>query len=491
MSDWKIISSVAVAYLIFILFVGLKGGKKESSTSLEGYLAGGRSLGFLVLFFIIGAEFYSSATFLGAPGWAYSRGAPAIYLLVAFSLSLLPWWWIGIRTARVGKHYGFLTQGDLLGARFASRTLSSLVAIVGIIALVPYLVIQIVGSGYLFSAATGGNIPYWLGAFLVFMVVVLYTFSSGLQGIGWTNVVQGVIMLIVAWTIGLSIPARLYGGVTAMFEQLATQAPDYLTIPGHNNVMPWGEYSSAMAIMLLGMTMWPHLFNRAYGADSEDSIKRSIMVFPIFGLLLLPILFVGFAGILAVESLESPDQIMIALIEEANYSPWFVGLILSGALAATMSTGANLLHTTASILLKDFYLKFSINPINDKGQVQIARFLVVVVFFICYLLALDPPQSIFSLVLIGFGALAQILPGVVVAFLWSGSSKQGVIGGLSIGIIVTAYFTFMATPPFGFHAGIIGFLFNVIVLVSISYLKKPDDFSYSREFIQIATRSMD
>ena len=51
-------------------------------------------------------------TFLGAPGWAYSRGVPALYLLVSFSLALIPWWWLGTRVARLGRHYGFLTQGD-------------------------------------------------------------------------------------------------------------------------------------------------------------------------------------------------------------------------------------------------------------------------------------------------------------------------------------------------------------------------------------------
>ena len=486
MSNSVIIASVAFGYLAIVLAVGIAGRQKDVDHSLDAYMAGGRSLGFVLLFFIIGAEFYSSVTFLGAPGWAYTRGVPAFYLLVSFSLALIPWWWIGTRTARLGRHYGFLTQGDLLGARFSSRALSTVVSLVGVIALLPYLVIQIVGSGYLFSAATSGTIPFWLGAFMAFVVVLIYTFASGLRGIGWTTVMQGSIMLIAASTVGLLIPFKFYGGVGEMFSQLAAQAPAYLTIPGNDNAMPWGTYSSAILVTVLGMTMWPHLFNRAYAATTDDALKRSIMMFPIYSLLILPVLLVGFAGILIIESLESPDQIMFELIAMADISPWLIGIVLSGALAASMSTGANVLHTIASILVKDLYLNYASHSPDGQGQVKLTRIAVVVVFSICYVLALNPPQSVLSLVLIAFGALVQLLPGVVAAFVWPLASWQGVVAGIVVGIGITVYFTFMASPPFGIQAGLLGFVVNLVLVTVGGLLNTTSNDEYIHEFIKIA-----
>jgi len=203
-ADWLIISAVVFTYLAVVLIIGVAGRQKDVGVSLDAYVAGGRGLGFGLLFFIIGAEFYSSVTFLGAPGWAYSRGVPALLMMVSFSFALPPWWWIGVYSARLGRRYGFLTQSDLLGARYRSPCLSVLVAVVGVVALFPYLVVQIIGSGYLFTAATGGKIPFWLCAFLVFLIVLVYTFVGGLRAIGWTNVIQGFILLIAAWTIGAS-----------------------------------------------------------------------------------------------------------------------------------------------------------------------------------------------------------------------------------------------------------------------------------------------
>ena len=108
----------------------------------------------------------------------------------------------------------------------------------------------------------------------------------------------------------------------------------------------------------MGMTMWPHLFNRAYAARTDDALKKSIMLFPLYSLLILPVLLVGFAGILIIDSLDNPDQIMFELIAIADISPWLIGIVLSGALAASMSTGANVLHTIASIVVKDLYLNY-------------------------------------------------------------------------------------------------------------------------------------
>lgn len=86
MSDWFIVTAITTAYLLFVLVVGLR-ARSDESTTLEGYVAGGRSMGVIALFFILGAEVFSAFTFLGAPSWAYSRGAPAFYI-VAYLLTL-------------------------------------------------------------------------------------------------------------------------------------------------------------------------------------------------------------------------------------------------------------------------------------------------------------------------------------------------------------------------------------------------------------------
>ena len=80
MPAWIIVTAVTVGYLLVSLAVGLYSGR-NASKGPEGYIAGDRTLGFLVLYFIMGASIFSAFAFLGGPGWAYSRGAAAFYIL--------------------------------------------------------------------------------------------------------------------------------------------------------------------------------------------------------------------------------------------------------------------------------------------------------------------------------------------------------------------------------------------------------------------------
>ncbi|NIV46932.1 MAG: sodium:solute symporter family protein, partial [Gammaproteobacteria bacterium] len=59
---------------------GILPGRKASGTA-AGYVAGDRTLGLLVMYFITGATIFSAFAFLGGPGWAYSKGAAAFYIL--------------------------------------------------------------------------------------------------------------------------------------------------------------------------------------------------------------------------------------------------------------------------------------------------------------------------------------------------------------------------------------------------------------------------
>ncbi|MDA2930540.1 hypothetical protein MYX84_11435 [Acidobacteria bacterium AH-259-O06] len=99
METWLIVFLTTLGYLLASLVIGLVSGGRASS-STEGYVAGDRALGFLVLYFVMGASIFSAFAFLGGPGWAYSRGAAAFYIIAYGTVGLVPWYFIGPRVAR-------------------------------------------------------------------------------------------------------------------------------------------------------------------------------------------------------------------------------------------------------------------------------------------------------------------------------------------------------------------------------------------------------
>ena len=94
-AQWTVVG-IAGLYLVSCLIVGLIPSKRTSD-SAEGYVAGDRALGGVVMYFITGATIFSAFAFLGMPGWAYSKGVAACYILGYGALGFLPFYFLGPR----------------------------------------------------------------------------------------------------------------------------------------------------------------------------------------------------------------------------------------------------------------------------------------------------------------------------------------------------------------------------------------------------------
>ncbi|WP_445158605.1 sodium:solute symporter family protein [Halomonas sp. E14] len=474
MTDSLIVVGITLTYLAAVLWVGLR-ARDQASSSLEGYVAGGRHVGVVILFFILGAEIFSAFAFLGAPGWAYQHGSPAFYILAYLALVPITIWALGPRVAELGRRKGYLTQGDMIADHYQSKPLGMLAGVIGVLALVPYLTIQIAGAGLLFQAATDGLVPFWLGALMAFVVVAAYVFCSGLSGIGWTNLVQGIMMVAIAWFLGLSVSERLYGGVGEMFVQLQQTAPEYLTMPGATG-MGWGYFSTAVLISAFGGAMWPHLFMKFYSADSGKTLRKVSVFYPLYAYLLVPLLFIGFAGILvfADEPLARSDTVLLRMVMDvANFSPWVIGLMLSGALAAAMSTGANLAHTAAIVLVRDVLAPTVMQRASDRAMVAATRWSVIGLSLLAYGFALLNPASLVLLLLGAYGLIVQLFPMVMGALFLPRLRRASVMLGALVGSIAYLLMDFVWSSPLGWHAGVWAMLLNVAVVALCQVCLQP------------------
>ncbi|ATG75410.1 sodium:solute symporter [Zobellella denitrificans] len=473
MSDAVIVTGITLSYLLLVLWVGVRARGKGTGSSLEQYVAGGRHVGVLILFFILGAEIFSAFAFLGTPGWAYKHGAPALYILAYLSLIPIIIWVMGPRVRELGKAHGYLTQADLIAHHYRSPGLGAFAGIISVVALIPYLAIQIAGAGLLFQAATGGLVPFWLGALLAFLVVAAYVYCSGLGGIGWTNLLQGVMMVAIAWFLGWAVTDRLFGGVGPMFEQIQLQMPEYLVMPGATGVMGWGAFSTAILVSAFGGAMWPHLFMKFYTAENDRTLRQVAVFYPLFAYLLVPLLLIGFAGILvfADQPLARPDEVLLKLVMDvAGFSPWVTGIMLSGALAAAMSTGANLAHTAATIAVRDILCISVMRKASERAVVRAIQLGVLVVSLLGYLFALYNPASLVAVLLGAFGIIVQLMPMVVGALFLPALTKQAVIAGTLLGSGLTLLYQFYLPSPLQFHPGFWGFLLNLLVVALWQWL---------------------
>ena len=340
MEKWHIALLAISIYLILAFLIGVLAGRGKSFFSLSEYAVGDRSFNLFVMWFLMGGTIFSAFAFLGGPGWAFSKGAASYYILVYCTLGLMPWYIIGPKVARIGKKNNYITMGDFLGDRYQSKALTVIVGIIAILAFIPYLTLQIKGMAYIFNVLTYDNIPYWLGALLSFGIVVIYVATSGVRGAAWSDVFQAILMLIIAWVLGIYFVEKLHGGLGSMFKSIAMENKDFLLIGEEGSTISKARYTSNIVISMIGFVMWPHLFTKSY-TTTERRIKTTVAVYPIFALFLLPVLFIGFSaiGIVEKEAIENSGQILPYLI--TNYlteSGVLYGIVGAGALAAAMSS---------------------------------------------------------------------------------------------------------------------------------------------------------
>ena len=464
---------VACGYLLLSLVVGILPGAR-SSKSATGFVAGDRGLGLLVMYFITGATIFSAFAFLGAPGWAYGRGAAAFYILGYGTLGFIPFYFVGPRAARLGRAYGFVTQAEMVAHRFGRPALAGVMAVISTIAFIPYLALQMKGAGYVFSSVTRGAVPEWAGAAIVYGVVLIYVLKSGVLGVGWTNTLQGIFMMALAWGLGLYLPYALYGGVGEMFSLLKEQRPELLTAPGlipNGEPWHWPGYSSAILVSALGFSFWPHLFMKAFTARDERVLKKTVVLYPTFQLFLLPIILIGFAGVLFVPAPEKADQILPHMLMHMELPALVVGLFCAGALAASMSSGDTIAHAAASIIVRDGLMTAGKKRLPPVRETLFIRLVVVLVLVVSYISALLYHDSLVKLLLYAFGPVVQFLPAVVATLYWSRATGTAVLLGLVVGISVNlAVLIWPGAVPWPIHAGAYGLAANLLFLVGGSLL---------------------
>ncbi len=485
MPSWWIVFGVSLAYLLASLVIGILPGRKASRTA-AGFVAGDRTLGLLVMYFITGATIFSAFAFLGGPGWAYSKGAAAFYILAYGSLGLLPFYFFGPRAARLGRRFGFVTQAEMVANRFGMRSIAGLMALVSVVGFIPYLALQMKGAGYVLSAVTRGNIPEWAGAALVYGIVLIYVSRSGVLGVGWTNTFQGMFMMVLAWGLGLYLPYKLYGGVEPMFRLIADTKPEMLLGPGltsSGTPWHWGEYSTAVLISIVGFSVWPHIFMKAFTARDDRTIRRTVVLYPTFQIFLVPLYLIGFSGILFGSAPDRADQILPHMLMHMEIPALLVGLFCAGALAASMSSGDAMAHAAASIAVRDGLVEALGRRFDESRQRSLIRIAVLVLMIVSYVLAVTYRGDLVTLLLYAYGPIGQFAPVILATLYLRRATGWGVLAGLLVGSAVTIFFGLRPDlKPFPLHPGIYGLFLNVTLLIVVSALtqhqrsKRDDDF---------------
>jgi solute:Na+ symporter, SSS family len=458
--------AILAGSLALALTLGLLARRGRPMT-LEQWTVGGRGFGPLFVFLLMAGEIYTTFTFLGGSGWAYGKGAPAFYILcygsIAYALSyfLLPAIW------RHGTRHGLHSQADYYVARYDSRALGVLVSLVGVIAMVPYLVLQLKGLGIIVSECSYGTISVPWAVWMSVTALVIYVIVSGVHGSAWTAVVKDILILAVVVTLGVVLPWRVSGGLRPMFETIARDHPGFLTLAPRGMSLPW--FVSTVALSALGFYMWPHSFASTYTARSEDVFRKNAAAMPLYQLVLLFVFFTGFAALVRIPGLQGSDaDLSLLRISRHEFAPWIVGVIGAAGVLTALVPGSMLLMTASTILVKN--VVGALRPATTERSIaRLARTLVPVVGLLAAVLTLRGGTTLVPLLLLGYSFVTQLFPSVVLSLgerrvVSAAGAGAGIVTGVTAVAAVQMSGTTLAKLLPGWPAGVTDLNIGVVAL---------------------------
>lgn len=460
-----ILGGFIVAFLI-ISYLSKRNDRGTSAPSTEDFVIGGRNTGTLVLMLSMGATYFSTWTLLGSFGAYFREGVWFIGFAVWTIFHGIFVWVFGTRIWLAGKRFGFATPGQMIERYYSSKRLRIAVAVVGIVALVPVMLIQVVGGAKALESLTNGSIPYVVGVTVTSAMVGIIVLWTGFKGTAWTDSFMGIFFASILVFTALYV-VSLAGGLE-MFANIASVKPELLVNAGK----PWKMLELWLG---LGFGAWvlPHMWQKFYSAASPEVLGKVAMATPFWNSWMMAIipLIVGTAavipGIVPTLNAGNSDTILPQLYS-AHLSA-MGAFVVAGILAAAISTINSQLLSSASLVTEDILVRLRNRPFTDQDIARTTRLAVATLTVIVFVLAMLPGGSGFLVPVasLGFGLGLQLVPSALGVLYLRKITETGAFYGLLAG---TSTMAVLATLNLDIPIGptLPGLAINIIVTLIIS-----------------------
>jgi solute:Na+ symporter, SSS family len=468
---------ILIATLLLAFYLGVRARKGQQ---LEEWAVGGRNFGSITMFVLMAGEIFTTYVFLGGSGGSYRMGGPIIYIFNAFCY-IVPFW-ILPPIWRYAKKHRVITQSDFFAKKYDSKPLGLLVAIVGVVSMIPYIVLQLKGLKIIVSETSYGAISPNLAVCIGVVAVTIFVTLSGIHGSASTAILKDILLLVVILFLGIYLPYHYYGGIKPMFETLDTAKPEFLLIPKEGYSISW--YISTCLTIGLGQYMWPQCFGASLSSKNERTLRQNAAILPLYQIILVFILFIGFTALLQIPNLQGTDtDLALFKIAKATFDPWVVGVIGAAGILTALVPCSMLLLTASTILSKNIYKAIKPNT-TDEQIGRYTRICVPIVALIALFFTFFGGNSIIALLIMAYSFVLQLFPPLLCS-LWKKNpvNKTGAAAGIITGVIMVAYVTitsstmgtfFPKAPQFikDLDIGIAALVVNIVFMFAVSAITR-------------------
>ncbi len=387
-----------------IVLIGVLGfvGRRRPAADLAEWTVGGRRFGALTMWFLQAGEVFTTFTFLGMAGLAFSGGVAAMY----------------------------------------------------------YLQLQITGLGLIVRLVTGDTASGTLSMVTGSVLVVAFVLWAGLRGVAATSYFKDGIMLVALVVLLIAVPTHFAGGIPAVFHKIEQLHPEKLIVHSGTNDHVWFVTSMVVSATGVALMTLPHSWPALMSARDPKVLRRNYTWMPVYELCLLLPMIIGFAAILVVPKGSDPNGVLLTLSKDA-LPGWVTGLIVVAATATAMVPAAGILIGISSLVARNI-----VRVRGERKQFWINHGTVVLASTLALVLGIFRPDLLANLLLLTYSGSVQLAPANLLGFLRRVPVGKGpVLAGLVAGEFVVLWLTFVDKTLVGHvNVGLVGLGANVVVL---------------------------
>lgn len=474
--------TIFIAFFVLVTVVGFFAArwKRGDLTQLHEWGLGGRQFGVLISWFLVGGDFYTAYTVIAVPALVYSVGAygffalPYTIIVYPFVFAVMPKLW---KIAHAKNH---ITGADYVHGEYGGKWLPAAVALTGIVATMPYIALQLVGMQVVIKGlGVTGELPL----IIAFVILALYTYTSGLRAPAMIAFVKDIMIYIVVIAAVWLIPAKLGG-----YEHVFDAADQYFKAKGGPTgiILKPGQFTAYASLALgsaLAAFMYPHTMTAVLSSSSATTVRKNAIFLPAYTLLLGLIALLGYMAIAAGVHVKSASDVVPALFGTLLPS-WFIGFAAAAIAISALVPAAIMSIGAANLFTRNLWRPLFSPDMTSASEASTAKLVSLVVKFGALLfIVFLPTQYAIDLQLLGGVWILQIFPAIVFSLYTRRLTTPGLFLGWLCGIVLGTglaisqglkpiYALHVGDATWPTYIGLIALVVNIVVTYAVSLVTR-------------------
>ena len=440
----------------------------------------GRDLGFVVTAVAVFSSTMSGFGFVGGPGLVYRMGMSSGWMLICTGFSYTLCFFLLAKRLRIlAEVRESISLPAAVEARYSSRLAGELTALAILLGVIGYLGTQILAMATVFQQVLSAVMPFELSlpvcAFLSVGLLVFYCVTGGIIASVYTDLAQGIIMMIASVLVFCAVLASVEGGISAMSETIMQD--------DRGAMGPWGTKGmfgalSWYLVFSLGLSGQPHVITKFMMSRKVDDARYTLPV-TVFGFGVTALLWLGIGLAMRTlvlqghhPSLERADGAAAAFLQSYAH-PVLAGVVFAGLFAAIMSTADSFLNIGAAAVVHD--IPRALTSKSLPNELKAARIATIVIAILATVFALYSGDLVALLGAFGWGTFAAALvPTVAIGFNWKRATPLAACAAIIASLVVNFALKVSGVAiPYSIDPGAIALLVSLTLFLGISFLSKP------------------